>query len=476
MRRLKSLIFIFIIFICANSFAYQTNNDTLRSDSIPYSLQVLSAYLQIPSYSGSEYEAGKYLIKACEDNGLYVTVFTDTGGSINFAASLYPLSLNKPNIILQHHIDVVPEGKHSEWKYPPFSGTIAEGKIWGRGAVDIKSLGVMHLIAISKFKELSLKKDLPYNFTLLAVSEEETNGNGAKTVVNNFWPQLNAVLLLGESGSGVDFIFSATRESPIFGISIAEKTSLWIKLVLDMETLAHGSISLNEYPNKIMIDALSRINKRLPSIKLNKASKRMFKEIASIMDGIEGFILENMNWIIFRPFIGRIFIKDPSLYATTSNTITITSINSDKGAHNQIAQRIEATLDCRLLTNTDEEKLIMEIQSLIKDKRIKIEVINSSAKSYVTIPEYHFYLFKEAIKNNYKNSKVIPFYFPASSDNNYFRSTGIPVYGILPAVLTKKQLNSIHNYNENISVESFLKGIDVFETFINLLIQDGIKK
>ena len=62
------------------------------------------------------------------------------------------------------------------WKYPPFSGTIAEGSIWGRGALDIKELGIMHLFALLRCKELAKNNDLPYNFTILAVSGEETGG------------------------------------------------------------------------------------------------------------------------------------------------------------------------------------------------------------------------------------------------------------------------------------------------------------
>lgn len=467
----------FLLFCLALISEVRALNTGQQADTIPYPAQLLSRYLQYPSVSGNEYDAGKFLADVCEEKGLYVTVFTDTGGIYNFAASLYPLSDGKPNIVFHHHIDVVPEGKLSEWKYPPFSGTIAEGSVWGRGAMDNKSLGVMHLCAMMRYIEKAKQTDLPYNFTMLAVSGEETGGyTGSKLIVDNYWHMMNAVLVLGEGGSGIDFMLSATHDNPIFGISIAEKTSLWLKLVLDLETLAHGSVTPSEYANSIMIDALNRINKRIPRIKFNKASRKMFREIGRIQGGFQGFVLQNMNWMIFKPIVSQIFIKDPTLHAISSNTITITSINSDKGAHNQIAQRIEATLDCRLLSNVEDAELIEEIQELIRDKRIRIEIVDRGANSYVTIPEYYFDVMKAAIRSHYKKAVVAPMFLPASADNNFFRSTGVPVYGIMPAVMTKIQLNSIHNYNEHIPVASLLNAIEVFDTFISLVIDDKKKQ
>jgi len=450
------------------------NYDVVPVDTLPPQVQVLSKYLQFPSYSGQEYEAGMYLIDVCEQMGLHVEVFTDTGGSINFAASLYPLSLKKPNIVFMHHIDVVQEGEHKQWKYPPFSGAVAEGAVWGRGALDIKGMGIMHIFALAKFVELAKEKDLPYNFTMLAVSGEEIGGHlGAKIIIKHFAEQLNAVLVLGEGGSGISDLFPATKERPVFGISIAEKVSLWVRLTLDMETLAHGSITPDEYPNQIMIEALSRINNRIPQVKFNKASRRMFREIGKIEGGPRGFILQNINWLIFKPFVTQYFLSDPNLYAVSSNTITITSIYNPTVAHNQIAQSVVATLDCRLLASGEEAELIKEIRSLLRDPRIKIEIIEKEARSNISTPEYFFEAMEEAIKLIYDKSRVVPIFFPASTDNNYFRTLDIPVYGINPIINSKQMLNTIHNFNERIPINKLLSGQKVFEAFIQKVLDDA---
>jgi acetylornithine deacetylase/succinyl-diaminopimelate desuccinylase-like protein len=60
--------------------------------------------------------------------------------------------------------------------------------------------------------------------------------------------------------------------------------------------------------------------------------------------------------------------------------------------------------------------------------------------------------------------------FPATTDNNYFRNAGVPVYGIIPAVLGEELMKAIHNYNERIPVESLVKGTEVYIRFLEKLL------
>jgi len=196
----------------------------------------------------------------------------------------------------------------------------------------------------------------------------------------------------------------------------------------------------------------------------------MFKEVGRVLGGYEGFILQNMNWVIFKPLISRVFTQDPNLYAISSNTITITSIKSTQGKPNQIAQSVEAMLDCRLLSSAEDKVVIKEIRELLHDERIKIEIVDKGGDSYVSIPEKYYEITESVIKSSYRKSKVVPIFLPASSDNNYYRSKGIPVYGFIPLVFSKKQLNTIHNNNEHMPVSHLLSGVQFFEKLITAFI------
>ena len=84
--------------------------------------QFLSEIIQIPSVSGNERKVAEKIIEFCRTQELYVEVFSKEDSSYNFSASLYPLSANKPNILLLSHLDVVPATDSAFWEYPPFSG------------------------------------------------------------------------------------------------------------------------------------------------------------------------------------------------------------------------------------------------------------------------------------------------------------------------------------------------------------------
>ena len=109
----------------------------------------------------------------------------------------------------------------------------------------------MQLEAISKFVELSKTEYLPFNVTLLSVSSEETGGDkGARLMVDSFLQELNPILVLGEGGSGVADILSTDPDQIVYGISIAQKRGLWLKLNLKMRTSGHGSVPPEQYVNK----------------------------------------------------------------------------------------------------------------------------------------------------------------------------------------------------------------------------------
>jgi acetylornithine deacetylase/succinyl-diaminopimelate desuccinylase-like protein len=71
-----------------------------------------------------------------------------------------------------------------------------------------------------------------------------------------------------------------------------------------------------------------------------------------------------------------------------------------------------------------------------------------------------------AIATSYPDAETIPFLFPATSDNSLFRSYGIPSFGLIPAVVTERDINSIHSVNERISLDVLKSGITVYYNFM----------
>jgi carboxypeptidase PM20D1 len=453
----------------SNSKYGNIKNVSFYSETFPEAVILLSEYLKYNSVSGNEKPAGEYLADLCRKKGLSVKIYNDQQDSYNFVASIYPLETLKPNLILLNHIDVVPAGEESEWRHPPFSGGIIENEIWGRGALDMKGMAIMQIMAISEFLT---RTDLPFNISVLSVSSEENLSDlGACKIVNEHFEELNPVLVLGEGGAGIKGLSTRDPGKVFFCVSVAQKTALWLDISLRIETSGHGSVPPRKYASKEMINSLHRLLRKNPKISLNQTNRMMFRELGEQENGIKKIVLKNIGF--FKPIASSTIKKEPAVYATVANTITLTEISTKEGTVNQIPQYISAKLDCRLLPGTDKQKFIDFVIKKLKSHEIQIDVLGESKSSDPTILDNYFIYLKEAIRKIHPGSVVIPILLPAFTDNNYFRQFKVPVYGLNPIFLTRDLANSVHNFDERIQIDQLMKGIEVYINFIENTITEN---
>lgn len=451
------LAYLFIA-LTANQYVHSANTG---NDTIPYSAQLLSDYIQHESITGNEMNAGLYLASMARLMGMHVEVFTNRLDTFNFAASLYPLSLNKPNIILLNHIDVVPAENVEDFKYPPFSRTIAEGQVWGRGAIDNKGMAVMQLLAIDHFVEQAFQKDLPFNVTMISVSGEESGGyTGAKVVTERFTEKLNGRVVFGEGGTGIPHLLVNDPEKQVFTVSTTFKRTLWLRLTLSMNTSGHGSVPPSKYAVQEKIRALYKIVRWNRKVVFSKTTRVMFREMGKLEGGFRGMVLRNLGF--FKPLAVRTMRKDNLIYSLITNTITITGIKTPPGPPNIIPQEIEVTLDCRLLPDVKTEDFINEIHRVLDNNDVKIEILQEDKMAEPSELGECFKRLSRAIQKVYPGAGVVPILMPASNDNNYFRAIGIPTYGILPVFMSMEHLESIHNVDERMPIEALEKGKEFY--------------
>lgn len=461
------LFFSLVMFI--RPIAFSTPHDSLDVPlKVNEAAALLSRYIQVPSISGHESQAGTFLAKYCAERGLAMDYLTVEEDSYNFAASLYPLALGKPNIILLNHIDVVPDGDPALWTYPPYAGAIAEGHVWGRGALDAKGLGIMQLMALLDIKNRADTVELPFNVTLLCVSGEETGGEkGARLITKHFLEYLNPVVVFGEGGSGLKGVLSAKPNAGLYGISVAEKKSLWLKLELQQITYGHGATPAAEYANKSMIEALNRINNRKQRLNFDRSNRLMFRRFGKAVGGLKGFLISNINWGILAPFVKPYIAKNPLYKALVTNTITFTNLYSPPGPPNKIANKASAVLDCRLLPGTSKKAFLRYLTNLIDDPNIEIKVLNESVAGGFSKPDLFFDVMEEAILAHDPTAEVVPILFPATTDNSYFRNFDVPTYGLIPAIISREIIANVHSVDEKISLEALGEGIMIYTTFLN---------
>ncbi len=430
---------------------------------------LLSEYVQIPSVSGEEKEAGEFFAQLCRDQGLHVHVFTDEEDSYNFVASLYPLELQKPNIVMQNHIDVVPAGDPEGWTYPPFSGTIADGMVWGRGAIDNKAMGVMHVLALLRFLERAAGEDLPYNVSMLVVSGEEVGGDtGARIIAEEFLDLLNPVAVYGEGGAGLKGLIGSQPDKPVFGIGVAQKRILWLVIESSVTESGHGSVPRNQYSTMEVVKATNALLRAQPKITISPTVKESLYMVSEHERGIRRRVLRNIDF--YAPLFGRFVRRDPLISSMLTNTMALTSLTSTEGAYNMIPDHARAVFDCRLLPETDEEEFLGHVRRIVAPYDVQVHVMRSGPFTPTSEQGVFYKAMEDAIDYVFDDALSVPFMFVAVNDNRFFRRKGIPAYGILPAIMEEELMESIHYFDERFPIERLHLGIEVYVRLINNLL------
>jgi len=427
---------------------------------------ILSKYLQIESVSGNEKEAGEFLKNLCIENGLHITQMGNENGNYNFAASIKPLGESLPNIVFLNHIDVVPPGDTAKWTYPPFSGEITDMEIWGRGAFDNKGAAVMQLASVVEIGRKYKNAAIPYNVTFLAVSCEETQCDGGVAyVVDNYLDELKPAVVIGEGPPALTGVLSSDPEAMIFGISVAHKRPLWIKLEVEIETSGHGSVTPLEYANKEMVEALSRLTSINRKAKYNKLNVSLLRQLGDMERGLISFVLKHP--VIFKPLLVPQLRKQPEMFSLFTNTVTLTSIDSHNDVINLIPNKVTALLDCRLLPTESKNAFLDELKRTLQSDLIEISVLKEMPEMKPSDKSSAFYQnLEKAIMENYPDSYVAGMLVPNFNDTGIFRSEGIPALSSIPVIMDMKYLEYVHNYNERIPRGILQQGKVVYCDFV----------
>ncbi len=473
----RNLLFIIVLFVyteTTSAFSGPNLASIVYFENKPYSIQeILSKYIQIQSLSGSESEAGKFIKTLCAENGLYITQMGDTDGNYNFTASILPLDKNIPNIIFLNHLDVVPAGDITQWDFPPFSGEIIDSEIWGRGAWDNKGAAIMQIFTVIEIAKRYKNKSLKYNVSILSVSCEETQCDGGiKYVLDNFLETLNPAVVIGEGPPALKGIIKNKPELSLFGISVAQKRALWLRLKLELKTNGHSSVTPLTYANKEMVVALNNLFEKKTKIIFNDLNIDLLKQFGTLNKGFSGFFLKHPK--LFKGLITPKLREDPLLLALFSNTITLTSLSDDNNRINAIPNIVTAVLDCRLLPGESTDKFLKILQRSLSNKNITIEILKEMKDGPISSNSTNFYKHLEsAILTNYKHSKTATVLLPSSNDISLFRQYGIPGYSSIPVQIDRKYLECIHNLNERIPSNILDKGKDTYVNFIELCLDEA---
>ncbi len=436
-----------------------TDWTALQADAVA----TMSRYVQFDTTNppGKEMPAAEWLADQLRTRGIThdVTIHEPAAGRglvIGRIAGSEPL---KP-LLLNHHMDVV-AADPTRWTHPPFAGEVAEGFVWGRGTLDTKNLGVIFLLALDSLLKEGVRFRRPIIF--LAVPDEEAGGrDGMRWLTERYLAELDPEWVWDEGSGGLRGMFG---ERVMFGVAVAEKRPHNVRLIAAGDP-GHGSMPHANNAVATLAAALDRITCHPRPAHVNSVTATMFRAIADEQKFPASFLLRHLDqpWI-FRLASGRL-MADKMLAALLRDTISPTILRAGYKI-NVIPEQAEAELDCRLLPETDAAEFDRWLETVIADRRVRIEVDEATPPSGVAPMAGPFYAaIQRAVATHAPGAGVFPFLVPGATDGRYFRQRGYAAYGFGPVIMDRGDLGRVHGIDERISVENLLLGIKIARDII----------
>jgi acetylornithine deacetylase/succinyl-diaminopimelate desuccinylase-like protein len=423
-----------LLLACTSASAQQTEWNAINDEAI----RTLQAYVRINTSNppGDVTKAADFLQQLLQREGIDVKRYESAPGRSILLARLKGDGTGGKAILLESHMDVVPADA-ARWTHNPFGAEIADGKMWGRGTIDMKGIGVTYLYAFLSLhrQHVALTRDV----LLMFVPDEEVGGGlGADWMRKNHYADLDPEYVIDEGGFGSRDMFVPGKL--VFGISVAEKRIMWLRLRA-AGIAGHGSQPHDRNPNDHLTRALARLLADPPP-------SGRFTVVETMKRRLGGELAQNK----FNNAIQR-------------STISITSLRSGVGDPpkvNVIPSVAEALLDCRVLPGTTAEQWIEQMKTRLADPSIKIEVINAGEDPIVTPADTALYrALESAVKRHHPEAVVTPMVVPYGTDANGYRSRGVKSYGFFPGIVPAATIASMHGDAEFIPLDAIGPAIQI---------------
>jgi acetylornithine deacetylase/succinyl-diaminopimelate desuccinylase-like protein len=414
---------------------------------------ILSGYIQVDTVNppGNETRGAEFLGSLLAAEGIPYEIHESAPGRGNLVARLEGAGEEKPLCLLSH-IDVVtyeaekwPEGRH------PLSGYVdSDGVIWGRGALDMKGMGVMELMSMVLVKRMGipLRRDL----ILIAVADEEIGGSGIQHMVDTYWPYLECGHLVNEGGLGLEGMLVPGQT--VYPISVGEKGNVWIRMWA-YGLSGHGSTPRPGEAPARLLEALEALEARKISAGIGPEMGQLLANVGHDAGGAAGFVLK-------RPWLASLFVQpklmsNPLTRAALIDTVHVTGFGGAKEP-NVVPSEVFALLDCRIQPGVDPEAFTGWLEEIVGDD-IRLEVITARAGNLSPYddPLYHA-LARHAVAGE-PNSVAGPVISVGFTDSIFVRPMGTRAYGFVPVVLTEEEMSGFHGAGERLPQEQLQAGV-----------------
>ena len=401
-----------------------------------------------------EREAAEYVAAQLEEVGLEAHIFESARNRTSVIARMPGEDPSRDALLIHGHLDVVP-AQPKEWTYDPFAAEVADGCVWGRGAVDMLDMDAMTL-AVVRDRMRSGRKP-PRDVVLAFVADEEAGGVfGAQWLVEN-QPGLfdGCTEAISEVGG---FSLSVNDELRLYLIETAQKGMAWMRLTAT-GTAGHGSMVNDDNAVTALCEAVARLGRHTFPIHVTKTVRSFLGEVSDAF-GIE------LDPDDMEATVAQLGPLARIVGATLRNTANPTMLDAGY-KHNVIPGTASAMVDGRFLPGFEQE-WEAEIDAVL-GAGITREYVHYDIALETDFEGALVEAMSSALKAEDPGARPVPYTLSGGTDAKSFSRLGMRCFGFSPLRLPAELDFSgmFHGVDERVPVESLAFGTRVLDRFLD---------
>ncbi|KNY07842.1 hypothetical protein AKH00_06360 [Microbacterium sp. GCS4] len=357
-------------------------------------------------------------------------------------------------LVLMAHYDVVPVDESDDWTHPPFAGVIADGIVYGRGALDDKGPLIVVLEAV---ENLLADGFVPARDVYLSFGgNEETYGRAAQEIARVLRERgIVPWLVVDEGGAVVDapLPFVPGRAAMI---GVGEKGVMTLTLTARGDG-GHASAPPALTAVRRVARAVDRLGPTTFSPRPSKAIARMLITLAARTPGPARHLLRVLGatpWLT-----GQVFALLGGEPAALVRTTVAPTMQSGGTAANVLPSQASATVNLRIALGETTQQTVLRVRRRIRDPLVTVSVVEASAPSPESaVDNEQFSLLTDALAVSHPDIPAVPYVMMAATDSRHFHRFSPAVYRFAPLDMSNAQRASIHGVDENVEIAALERG------------------
>ena len=386
---------------------------------------------------------------------------------VNGSSLLYTWEGTEPaqkSILLLAHLDVVPveAATVDQWVHPPFSGVVADGFVWGRGALDNKASVLGTLEAV---EHLLIAGFRPARTVFLAFGHDEERGGAQGAAQISALLQARGVTaeFLVDEGLVVGEGLIPGVSAPVAMIGTAEKGFLTLELTVSGEG-GHASMPPATTAAGTLARALRRLEAHPMPARMVSPVRELFDTAGRHMSFGRRVIFANL-WLFERLVLRRL-AGTPSTNAAIRTTAAITVLRAGE-KDNALPTEARALVNLRILPGESVAGVIASVSRTLGEAAVAVTPLLAIEPSAVAPTRSRAYrILAATIREVFPDAAVAPGLLVAGTDSRHYRPVAEAAYRFLPLRLTREDVNRIHGVNERIAVARYQEVIAFYARLI----------